>query len=181
VPDRSPPILSHGILNCLLNLLGFIVLTRILLTLRALIGILSRPSSGRIIVWNPRAPRPSAHGWSLPLLQVGNATAISRVALIERFVNTAKGDRFQWELSRRARVSESLEAVRKHSAAQRIQIAAPLDSRNRVIGDHIPGIELGPGELTVHFHGAEDLASKLFELSQAMANDWSEIKKLVGE
>ena len=155
-------------------------LDEILLTLRALsVSYLDRQAVESLFGIRERRARQLMAG--LPSLQVGNATAISRVALIDRLVNTAKGDRFQWELSRRARVSESLEAVRRHSAAQRIQIATPPDSRNRVIGDHIPGIELAPGELTVHFHGAEDLASKLFELSQAMANDWDEIKKLVGE
>ncbi len=32
--------------------------------------------------------------------------------------------------------------------------------------------ELKPGALQIEFFGAEDLAAKLFELSQAMANDW---------
>jgi hypothetical protein len=31
---------------------------------------------------------------------------------------------------------------------------------------------LRPGELRVQFSSAEDLAAKLFEISQAMANDW---------
>jgi hypothetical protein len=35
-----------------------------------------------------------------------------------------------------------------------------------------PEIEVRPGELRICFAGAEDLAAKLFELSQAMANDW---------
>lgn len=32
--------------------------------------------------------------------------------------------------------------------------------------------ELKPGALQLEFFGAEDLAAKLVELSQAMANDW---------
>jgi hypothetical protein len=32
---------------------------------------------------------------------------------------------------------------------------------------------LKPGELRIESFGAEDLADKLFDLSHAMANDWS--------
>ena len=34
------------------------------------------------------------------------------------------------------------------------------------------GVKLRPGELHIQFAGAEELAAKLFELSQAMARDW---------
>jgi len=44
----------------------------------------------------------------------------------------------------------------------------------------LPGdITLKPGELRIEFSGAEDLAAKLFELSQAMANDWSAFARAV--
>ena len=36
-------------------------------------------------------------------------------------------------------------------------------------------------KLSVRFETAEDLASKLFELSQAMANDWENFQKIAGE
>jgi hypothetical protein len=38
---------------------------------------------------------------------------------------------------------------------------------------------LKPGELRIEFYGAEDLAAKLFELSQAMANDWQAFARAV--
>jgi hypothetical protein len=40
-------------------------------------------------------------------------------------------------------------------------------------------IELKPGELRIEFYGAEDLAAMLFELSQAMANDWQTFARAV--
>ena len=42
-------------------------------------------------------------------------------------------------------------------------------------------IALKPGELRIEFYGAEDLAAKLFELSQAMANDWQAFARAVEE
>jgi hypothetical protein len=35
--------------------------------------------------------------------------------------------------------------------------------------------------LRIEFYGAEDLAAKLFELSQAMANDWQAFARAVEE
>ena len=37
----------------------------------------------------------------------------------------------------------------------------------------VPAISLTRGALQIEFRGAADLAAKLLELSQAMANDWS--------
>ena len=116
----------------------------------------------------------------LPCIQIGNAAAVERQALLERLQNTAESARFQREVSRRARVSESLETVRKLLAARLLRVPAAADVRERMVRDLAPAIELRPGELRIQSSGAEDLAAKLFELSQAMANDWQAFQKLVG-
>src|SRR5687767_13535047 len=74
----------------------------------------------------------------LPCLQVGNAVAVDRQALIARLENTADGDRFQWEVSRRTRLAVSLETIRKHAAAQRIRVPVAEDVRDRIIRDLAP-------------------------------------------
>jgi hypothetical protein len=108
----------------------------------------------------------------LPGLQVGNAFAVERQALIARLENTATGDRYQWEVSRRARLAEDLERSRRQLAARRVRIPAAPEAHHRSMRDLCPGIVLLPHELRIEFSGAEDLATRLFELSQAMANDW---------
>jgi hypothetical protein len=110
----------------------------------------------------------------LPAIQVGNAVAVSRIALIARLEATTKEDRFQWEISRRARVTDSIETIRKQSAARRVLIPAPPPLNQVRMVNAISGVELKRGELRICFQGAEDLASKLFQLSQAMANDWNQ-------
>lgn len=117
----------------------------------------------------------------LPALQVGNAVAVERQALIARLENTAAGDRFQWEMSRRARLVEDLERTRRQLAARRVRIPAAADVRDRSVRELAGGIELRPGELRILFYGAEDLAAKLFELSQVMANDWQKFAQAVEE
>jgi hypothetical protein len=115
----------------------------------------------------------------LPCLQIGNAVAVSRAALIQRLETMSAGDRFQWEIRRRARVIESLETLRKHAASIKVQVPAPAGVRDRLFDNLSAEIEFRPGELRIHFAGAADLAAKLFELSQAMANDWDTFVKAV--
>src|SRR3954453_18064045 len=56
----------------------------------------------------------------LPGLRVGNAFAVDRQALIARLENTATGERFQWEVSRRERLAEDLERTRRQLAARSV-------------------------------------------------------------
>jgi hypothetical protein len=106
----------------------------------------------------------------LPGIQAGNAFAIERQALIGRLENIVAGERFQWEITRRERLVEDLERSRRQLAARRVRIpAASLPQR---LPDLPTGIDLRPGELRISFQSAEDLATRLFALSQAMANDW---------
>ena len=146
-------------------------LDRILAELRALNGdYLDRQAVERIFSVRERRARQLMAG--LPCLQIGNAVGVSRPALIERVETTAAGERCQWELRRRARVSEFVDTMRKQVAGRRVVVPASADAHNRVLTDLPSGVELRPGELRIQFGGAEDLAAKLFELSQAMANDW---------
>jgi hypothetical protein len=83
-------------------------------------------------------------------------------------------------VNRRARVVEDLDRTRRQLAARRVVIPAAPDVREREVSTHGPGIDLAPGELLVRFDGPEDLAAKLFELSQAMANDWAAFSERAG-
>jgi len=115
----------------------------------------------------------------LPGLRAGNAFAASRQALITRLEETAAGGLFQWEVNRRSRVVEELDRTRRQLPARRVRIPAAPDVQDRRVRDLSWDIALKPGELRIEFFGAEDLAAKLFELSQAMANDWSAFARTV--
>jgi hypothetical protein len=92
--------------------------------------------------------------------------------------STAKGDRFQWEISRRARLADDLERTRRQLAGRRVRITAATAPLR--LPDLPAGIDLSPGELRITFQDAEDLAARLFTLSQAMANDWLSFARAVG-
>jgi hypothetical protein len=117
----------------------------------------------------------------LPGLRAGNASAVLRQGLIARLEETAKGGLFQWEVNRRARVVEELDRTRRQLAARQVRIPAAADVDARRVRDLSGDIALKPGELRIEFYGAEDLAAKLFELSQAMANDWQAFARAVEE
>ncbi len=117
----------------------------------------------------------------LPGLLVGNAFAVERLALIARFEQVAAGDAWRHEVSRRTRLTERLGDIRQQAAARRVRIPAAANVRERRLGDLPVDISLRPGELRIEFFGAEDLAAKLFELSQAMANDWPAFSRAVEE
>ena len=153
-------------------------LDQILEELRALeISHLDRLAVERVFRVRERRARQIMAG--LPALQVGNAVAVERQALIFRLENTAAGDRFQWEMSRRARLVEDLERTRRLAPGRRVRIPAATDVQERSFQDLISGIELRPGELRIQFYDAEDLAARLFELSQAMMNDWNAFAQAV--
>ncbi len=109
-------------------------------------------------------------------LQVGNAFAVERTALVARLESIAAGDRFQTEMARRTRMVEKLNRTRRELAARRVLIPTPPPSPARVLGD---GIELLPNELRIRFQSAEELAARLFQLSQNMATDWVAFTDLV--
>jgi hypothetical protein len=146
-------------------------LDEILAELRALgVSHLDRLAVQKLFRIRERRARQIMAG--LPCLQIGNAVAIERQALIARLENTAAGGRFQWEIARRSRVAEDLDLARRQLAARGVRIPAAAGLEERSALNLGVGIELRPGQLRIEFSGAEDLAAKLFELSRAMANDW---------
>ena len=84
----------------------------------------SGPPGGRETLRRGGAPRPAVDD-RLTGIRAGNATAISRPALIERMEATASSGVYQWEVRRRTRLAEELERTRREIAARRVRIPAP--------------------------------------------------------
>jgi len=113
----------------------------------------------------------------LPCLQVGNAVAVERLALITRFENLARSPDCEREMARRERVEKKLEELRRQARARKVELPVPREILDRRADNLASAIRLTPGELTIRFDGPRDLAGKLFELSQAMINDWGSFEK----
>lgn len=116
---------------------------------------------------------------SLGGYQSGKTFLIDRQALIAKLEAIRDGAAFVHETERRARVSAQLEAARKIAYARRISIPSAPDVRDRVLSDLPAGIHLKPGELRIEFFGTEDLLRNLYELAQAILNDYPRFQNAV--
>jgi hypothetical protein len=113
--------------------------------------------------------------------QAGKTFLIDRQQLIEQLELVARGDDFTAECDRRTQLADELDRARRFAPGRKVRIAAPADVRERLLKDLPAGIHLRPGELRIEFFGAEDLLRHLFELSQAMLNDFAQFQQAVEE
>jgi hypothetical protein len=112
---------------------------------------------------------------------VGKTFLVGRVQLIADLETISRGDEFSFERRRRDRLVHDLEQTRKELHGRRIKIQTLPDTRDRIVADLPAGIHLRPGELRIEFFGTEDLLRHLFELSQAIVNDYPRFQKLIEE
>jgi hypothetical protein len=104
--------------------------------------------------------------------QAGRTYLVDRLALLGQLEPIRAGAAFALEQRRRQRLTDALENVRRHCAGARVNVPVAAGVRDRRLHDLPEGIDLQPGSLRVDFSQAEELLSKLFELSQAATNDF---------
>src|SRR4051812_10685681 len=108
--------------------------------------------------------------------QAGRTLLIDRKILIEQLHRLAEGDEFQMESRRKERLDHQVDQLRRGQAGTRVTIPLELEVLSRKLADLSAGVALEPGHLHITFAGAEDLLSKLFELSQAACNDFARFR-----
>ena len=91
-----------------------------------------------------------------------------------------EGKDYQVEDQRRQRVLQVLERLRKQQAGAHVSIPVQAEVFSRQLADLPEGVTLEPGELAITFESTEDLLSKLFELAQAISNDFERFRRVVG-
>jgi hypothetical protein len=111
--------------------------------------------------------------------QSGRTFLIDRLQLIAQLEQLDRGDDATAERERRTRLADELEKTRRLAPGRKVRIDTAADVRDRVMKDLPAGIHLRPGELRIEFFGAEDLLRHLFELSQAMVNDFARFQAAV--
>ena len=111
--------------------------------------------------------------------QAGKTFLIDRHQLIDRLEHLARGEDFAVERNRRAQLADELERSRRLAPGRKVRIDTVADVRERILKDLPAGVHLKPGELRIEFFGAEDLLRHLFELSQAMVNDYGRFQEAV--
>lgn len=103
--------------------------------------------------------------------QVGRTGLVDRHIFVSNLEAIAAGEDFHYEERRRVRVHEKLAEARRIAKAKRVKIApAPV-----AVGPSLPdGVSIAPGEIRIAFDTPETLLTRLFELSQTIANDYEE-------
>jgi hypothetical protein len=104
--------------------------------------------------------------------QAGRTFLLDRVQLMGQIEPIQAGAEFVLEARRKQRLTEALETVRRHRAAARVVLPVEAAALNGRLGDLPDGVQLEPGSLHVEFRKAEELLTKLFQLSKAAANDF---------
>jgi hypothetical protein len=113
--------------------------------------------------------------------QIGNAWAIDRRRLIGALETIQRGEEFQYEHRRRQRVAAVYEQAKREHPARQVQIPVTRDDLGHTLTSLPSGVELGPGELRIRFSSLEDFLTKLFELGQAVQNDFETFEAFMSE
>lgn len=104
--------------------------------------------------------------------QSGKTFLIDRLQLIEQLERLSRGEDVIVEHRRRLQLAEGLQQARSLIRGRNVPIETASDVHDRILKDLPAGIHLKPGELRIEFLRAEDLLRNLFELSQAIVNDY---------
>jgi hypothetical protein len=105
--------------------------------------------------------------------ELGKNLVISRDELISRLRSVAAGETAQYERRRLRRLAQTLTDLEVQTQAQRVTIAASPQAHQMKVASLPANVHLTPGRLEIVFATPEDLLTCLFELSQAIANDYS--------
>jgi hypothetical protein len=105
-------------------------------------------------------------GW-----QAGRTFLVERLRLIEWLESQRASVAYSAGERRRLRLEESLSEARRIFVARQVRIGAATLPSHEGLPD---GVQVSPGEMRIAFSGVEDLLSKLFELSKAIASDYDE-------
>jgi hypothetical protein len=110
--------------------------------------------------------------------QTGQALLIDRPVLISQLEALAAGTEFALEQGRKQRLVDSLEKLNRHRAAAAVRIPVTAGGEHSVAC--LPAeICLQADSLRVEFNGAQDLLAKLYELAQAVADDFDGFRGVV--
>jgi hypothetical protein len=106
-------------------------------------------------------------GW-----QAGRTFLVDRLSLLRQLEPLEASAEFALEQQRRQRLVDVLERLRRSRAGARVLI--PVNTAaDDAVGAGLPaGVQLERGCLRIQFENVEELLRKLYELSQAAANDF---------
>lgn len=156
-------------------------LTQILTDLRAMnnVPVIDRQAFERLFRVRDRRARVLMSRFAG--IQIGHAWAVDRQHLIRALETIQSGEEFQWERQRRERIAAVYEQAKREHPARQVQIPVTRESLDRTLPSLPSGVDLNSKELRIRFSSFEDLLTKLFELGQAVQNDFTSFEALIAD
>jgi hypothetical protein len=111
--------------------------------------------------------------------QVGRTFIVDRGKLIAELERNQADESFGREERRKAKLTQALEEARRLNPGRKVRIASSPTVHDQLVADLPVGVHLKPGELRIEFFGTEDLLRHLYELSQAILNDYGRFQSLI--
>jgi hypothetical protein len=105
--------------------------------------------------------------------QAGRTFIISRESLITQLHTVRDSGTYGRQAQRARRLTDHLNEARRTLPGRRVQIPAAPNVKDHEMKDLPAGIHLRPGELRIEFSQPDDLLRQLYELSQAILNDYA--------
>jgi hypothetical protein len=105
--------------------------------------------------------------------QAGRTFLVDRKKLIGDLRKRSRGDEYGWELERRKKLVSEIEMMKRLLPGRKVRLMVPPEVVDNKMANLPAGIHLSPTELRIEYHGTEDLLRHLFELSQAIMNDYA--------
>lgn len=111
--------------------------------------------------------------------QAGRTFLVPKERLLVAVDAILNGDDYRQEKRRRERLGAGLEEIRRRHTAARVRLPVASDVWGRDVAGLGPGVRLEPGRLVVEFTTAHELLARLFELAQAVSNDYEGFRERV--
>jgi hypothetical protein len=111
--------------------------------------------------------------------QIGRTFLISKRQLVERLRELQAGDRVQYELRRKERLTDKINEARKLIRRNRLQVSIEPRQEGVVFASLPSSVQLQPGELSIVYRDLEELLTNLALLGRAMENDFDELMRKV--
>ena len=112
---------------------------------------------------------------------VGANGLADREALIGHLRRMARSDEVSYERTRRRKVGELLERLRKDRLERpQVLVEAPIQVMDQQMDKLPPGVQIHSGRISIEFEEPQQALEKLLALAMAIGNDYSMFERLAG-
>lgn len=114
----------------------------------------------------------------LGAVEAGKNLFIAREDLIARLESILAGDDVRFERRRLQKLDRTLAELDRNLRARQVPVTARPDAQDMLFPSLPATVRLRPGRLEIDFETPEELLARLYELSQALVNDYGRFESM---